>query len=124
MRIEETYELELERAANPTVYLYDGAGCTGKKLAFTKNQGSFGDFYNRGFNDKANGIEVPPGAIVDLYQHAGYKGWKRTFRGPIKVCDLASHSPARNNDASSLRISLYKPEFGGFSLDANLEILG
>ena len=122
IRVELDTWSQVDTGADPTVYLYDGAGCTGTKLAFTKDQGSFGDFYNRGFNDKANGIEVPRGARVVLYQHGNYTGWKKTFTGPIKVCDFSQHPPARNNDASSLKITTGYTTlpYGGFTLETDL----
>lgn len=103
--------------ANPIVYVYNGANCSGTKLPFNKNQGTFGDFYNRGFNDRTAGIEVPAGVTVDLWQHGNYSGWKKTYKGPVKDCNTP-----RDGSSMKIHVSQTKPH-GGFSLETNFHTL-
>lgn len=83
-------------ARQARVCLYADRNFRGKEVCFNENNPRF---ENLGFDNKADSMRIEGDIVVQLFQHAGYKGFSRTYRNSV-----ARFSAEEKDQYSAIRI--------------------
>lgn len=85
--------------------LFNGPDCTEGREYPDNFQSIFNrDFKRTGLDNKAQGIDVPEGYSITVYQFGNRSGFKKTFTGPFKTCDLNDQPPVQNFHISAIDV--------------------